>query len=116
MWRFIVLGASFLVLGGGSAWPSERDKKPEALKEYAVSCNLIYELAGSDSDGKPARRKIETKMPNITTLQGTRAEYFAGGKLSSTPYGFQLHVKIKPMTEKTVRLEVTAENSSASGS
>ena len=117
MWKLLILCVSGLALAFSilSASADEVAKKQEEPKTYTVSFTVTYELTGSDSDGKPAREKVETKMPDLTTLEGTPGEYFAGGKQSAAPYGFLLQVKINPATGNKVRLEVTAESSSASG-
>jgi hypothetical protein len=94
--------------------PQERQAE---LKTFTVSCKVIrktWVVVGSNE--KATLEKDELKIPDITTLQDTLAEYFSGGKLSYTPFGFRLQVHVLPATASKVRLKVVAEDSSADGS
>ena len=107
---FVILGALTLPAPADEA----KDKQPEA-KNYTVACKLVRKLWGTDADAKNILHKLEEKIPDITTLEGTRAEYHSGGKLGTTQYGFRLQAEIKRAGDTKVRLELFVEDSSAEG-
>jgi hypothetical protein len=115
--QVLVTAVSVLGLAGLTA-PGHADEpaKPAEPKTYLVSCKLTRKVLFDTAEGKRDLETIESKVPDLTMLQGTRAEYHSGGKVGSVPYGFELRVKVTGDTKNKVRLEITAEDSAAEGS
>jgi len=117
MQAFFLRAASFLILGAlviPVRADDAKDKQPEP-KTYTIACKLVRKLWATEAGDKKTLHTLEEKIPDITSLEGTRAEYHAGGKLSAAPYGFRLQVEVKRATDPKVRLEIFAEDSSAEG-
>ena len=87
-------------------------EQKEERKTYTIACTVVRELQSEAADGKKGLETIEEPVPDITTLEGTRAGYHSGAKVGSTPYRFRLWVKVKPVSGDKVRMEVRAEDSS----
>jgi hypothetical protein len=112
----MMLIVSVVVLAGlGGPGHADEPAKPAEPKSYVVSCKLVRKVLVNNAEGKREVETIESQMPSLTTLEGTRAEYHSGGKVGSTPYGFQLRVKVTGAAPGKVRLEVQAEDSAAEG-
>jgi|GEM_PF-6097118 len=107
----VVAGVLGLTLTASGDEPAPKEREP---KTYTVSCKLIRKLRVNDGE-KSVLETINNKIPDLTTLEATRAEYHTGGKISQTPYGFQLQVEVKPATGDKVHLDVTVEDSSTDG-
>jgi hypothetical protein len=117
MRRAVFLTVLFVIIGW-LVFPAPADEpkdKQQEAKTYTVTCKLVRKLWTTESDDKKILHKLEEKIPDVTTLEGTRAEYHSGGKLGSTPYGFRLQIEVKRVTDTKVRVEVFAEDSSAEG-
>jgi hypothetical protein len=90
----------------------QRDVK---AKHYTVSAKVIRAWINvvPNSDGKRALEKVTIRIPDITTLEGTRAEYSTSEQqTTAAKIGFRLQVEIKPATKNNVVLDVTAEDRS----
>lgn len=107
----VVAGVLGLALTASGDEPAPKEREP---KTYTVSCKVIRKLRVNDGE-KTALETLNNKIPDLTTLEATRAEYHSGGKVSQTPYGFQLQAEVKPATGDKVHLDVTVEDSSAEG-
>jgi hypothetical protein len=108
VWVFILQG---LVAVGHADEPANRGD----LKTYTVSCKLVRKLLFTSPKDKLELETLARKLPDLTTLEGTRGEYHSGGKAGSTPYGFHLQVKVTGEAKDKVRLELKAEDTSAEG-
>ncbi len=115
MGRLSPVGLAFVVLLLLVGKPSavEPDKQPEAPKSYTLSCKLFRTELVTGSDGKAVLDKREVLVPDLTSLEGTRAEYHTGGKLEDTPYGFRVQFEATPATGDKVRLDLLVEDSLA---
>jgi hypothetical protein len=91
--------------------PVPKEREP---KTYTVACKLSRKLLVNNG-GKSVIETINDKIPDVTTLEATRGEYHSGGKLGTTPFGFQLQFEVRPSLGDKLRFEVTAEDSSAQG-
>jgi hypothetical protein len=117
MRQFLVIAVSVLILAGMSAsGHADEPAKSAERKNYTVSGKLIRKVLFDTADGKRDLETIESKIPDLTILEGTRAEYHSGGNVGSTPYGFQLRVKVNEEAKSKVRLEVKAEDRATEGS
>lgn len=114
MHRFSVLSV-LLILAAAPMVATPTDDvagKEEELASYEISGKLIRKT-WLPINGKDVLDIQEIRIPKIIALQGTLAEYQAGGKLGSTPYGFRLQVEVTPQAKEKVRLALMAEDSSA---
>jgi hypothetical protein len=80
-------------------------------KTYTVSCKLSRHDPYHESADKLVVGTIEVVAPDLTALEGTRAEYRTSvGKMNATPYGFRLRVRVTPTAGDKVRVEILAED------
>ena len=117
MLRLKHIAVLVFVLAGLTA-PANADKpaEPAEPKTYTVSCKLVRKVLRDSAERKRELETIESRIPDLTALEGTRAEYPSGGKVGATPYGFQLRTEVTAAPKNTVRLEVRAQESSTEGS
>lgn len=111
----LLVAAGALCVGPAPAGDDKPVPKERELKTYTVSCKLTRKLLFNDGDGKVKVDTVTSKIPDVTTLEGTRGAYHSGGKLNATPYGFQLRFEVRPATGNKVRFEVAVESSDAEG-
>ncbi len=117
MRRAILLGVALLAIAPVAApiWADDSERKDVKAKHYTVSAKLTREWIDivPNSVGKRALDKVTISIPDITTLEGTRAEYSTSEQATTAAkIGFRLQVEIRPASKNKVRLDVTAEDSS----
>lgn len=116
MCKIMAVGVVSILLGAVAITgvANERDEKEPEPKSYTVAGKVVRRsLNFNFAEQKSVLETEEVKIPDLTALAGTLAEYHSGGKVGSEPYGFRLQLKIEPTTEKKIRLEVMAEDSIA---
>lgn len=113
MHRITTLGVLFLsvALLANRTPADEPAKGAVTPKTYTVSCKLSRHDSYHKNEAELVVETIEVIAPDLTAVEGTRAEYRTGvKKLNATPYGFRLRVRVTPAVGDEVRLEILAED------
>lgn len=108
----IAVTLAFASPPAGGDEPAPEKSKARDPKTYTVSCKLTQRLRVNSGD-KENIETINSKIPDVTTLEATRGEYYSGKRLNAAPYGFQLQAEVRPVAGDRVRFEVTVENGSS---
>jgi hypothetical protein len=109
-----ILVSGLLLLRLISPGNADEPASPPEPRTFTVACKLVRKVLFNNSEGKRELETIESKI-DLTSLEGTSAEYHSGGKVATTPFGFQLCAKVTAQDKTKVRLEVQVEDSSTDG-
>jgi hypothetical protein len=77
---------------------------------YAVSCAVARIAFEADAAGRLVLQKSTTLIPELTTLEGSRAEYASERRVGEALYQFKMQVQVQRFSDAKVRLEILVED------
>lgn len=109
-----ILVLALLVAAGVSSAQESPKKGPRPT--YTVAVKVSRAALAPDEQGRTALERSSVTLPDIVTLEGTKAEYATEKKIQMGQYLTRMQVQVQRLGEGRIQVEVLAEDVWSEGS